>query len=459
MLVEGAEIDSFPSSIQASRGPGVSGRVRSDASPPRARTLGILLLLALAWPADGVRAAPAQPDPNPISEFVGHEIHLGLEASVQLDMIHDFDAIGLNAGDGVPHEFVSSQIPVGGPAAQFSNRTLFSPNQSSLTLWASAPTRYGEARSRVVFNMTRDLFDTRFEVYKAIGEIGYLRLGLDYTLFLNLEALPDTLDFEGPPVFAEARFAQASLRFPVGRIGGDEENLFFLIGVEDAGAELTLPAAVENVGATSQVPAVTGKLTYQAETMNVELAGLYRRMSARGDNAYDSKLNGWGLHLSGFVRFSPADKVMFGVLGGRGIAAYIDDTIGLNLDAAPVSYPNGGLRTVGLVGAWAGYERKWSRVLKSTATISFLKASTDFIDRRFGPAYSPGTPTEFVGIFQETFYSSANLIWSPVRWLDTGVEYLYGHRKVAPGTSSYGSNEGHDSRIQFTIRLNFEYSR
>jgi hypothetical protein len=182
-------------------------------------------------------------------------------------------------------------------------------------------------------------------------------------------------------------------------------------------------------------------------------------MVAKGNGGYEEGLNGWGLHLSGFARFSSSEKVMFGVLGGRGIASYIDDTAGLNLDAAPISIMDESLKTVGLFGAWVGYEHRWSPVLHSTATVSFLRAYTDFIDKSFGPTYSATTPDEFVGIFRESFYSSVNVVWSPAPWLDTGVEYLYGHRKVAPGSSSYESNEGHDNRLQFTIRLKLEYSR
>ena len=394
---------------------------------------------------------------SPLSEWAGHEIELGVQASLQLDIIHDFNAIGLNAGEGVPHEFVTSQIPVGGPAAEFTSRTLFSPNQSTLVLWARSPTPYGDAKGRVVFNMTRDLFDTRLEVYKAVGELGGLRFGLDYSVFLNQAALPKTLDFEGPPVLAEARFAQVSLRVPLSRLGTRENDFFLVLGMEDAGAEFTLPAS-GNIQADNQVPSFLLKLGYQAEAVNLELGALYRRLGARGDSGYTAGLNGWGLHLSGYARFGPADKLMFGVLGGRGISAYVDDTVGLDLDAAPVSLASEKLRTVGMLGAWLGYEHHWSQVLRSTATVSFLRAYTDFIDPDFGPAYSPATPLERTGIFRESFYSSVNVVWSPVPWVDAGVEYLYGHRKVAPGTSSYGSNEGHDNRLQFTLRLNFEYS-
>lgn len=395
---------------------------------------------------------------NTISEWAGREIHMGFLASVQLDIIHDFDAIGLNGGDGVPHEFVTSQIPVGGRASEFTNRTLFSPNQSTLTLWASTPTRYGEAKGQVVLNMTRDLFDTRLQVYKAVGEVGGLRFGLDYSLFLNQAALPTTLDFEGPPVLAEARFAQLSVRASLGRPGGENSDLFVVAGMEDAGSNFILPEVV-GIRAESQVPALLLKLGYETEEANVELGAVYRRMGAKGNGGYEAGLNGWGLHLSGFARFLSSEKVMFGVLGGRGIASYIDDTAGLNLDAAPVAFPSGALKTVGLLGAWVGYEHRWSPVLHSTATVSFLRAYTDFIDRKFGPTYSSNTPGEFVGIFRESFYSSVNVVWSPAPWLDTGVEYLYGHRKVAPGSSSYDSNEGHDNRLQFTIRLKLDYSR
>ncbi|MFP6641264.1 MAG: hypothetical protein VCC04_13540, partial [Myxococcota bacterium] len=105
------------------------------------------------------------------------------------------------------------------------------------------------------------------------------------------------------------------------------------------------------------------------------------------------------------------------------------------------------------------YQRFWYSRLRSTATFGYLKAYTGFIDYRYGPIYSLEQPTEFIGILDQTVYSSVNLIWSPIRWFDAGIEYLYGHQMMAPGSSVYESSNGHDHRLQISFRLKLEYSR
>ena len=65
----------------------------------------------------------------------------------------------------------------------------------------------------------------------------------------------------------------------------------------------------------------------------------------------------------------------------------------------------------------------------------------------------------FVGIYNKTMYASANLLWTPFSFFSLGGEYLYGYQEMVAGSSSFNSNEGHDHRLQITLRLNFEYVR
>lgn len=154
---------------------------------------------------------------------------------------------------------------------------------------------------------------------------------------------------------------------------------------------------------------------------------------------------------------------MFGVVGGRGIAAYVDDISGLALDAAPISFtnPDSPVKAIGVLGVWGSFQHFWHDQFRSTTTISYLETYTDFIDNRFA---KQGPDSPFYegdqGIYRWTVYSSANLIWSPISWFEAGVEYLFGYRKVKAGSSKEGwSDHGHDNRIQVSIRLKFDYSR
>ncbi len=382
--------------------------------------------------------------PAPL-DVAGHEVRVGISGAIQLDAIHDFNAVGLKPGDGQPREFITAYIPVGGPAADITNRTTFSPNQSYLTGWAETDTPYGPLKVFANVNLFGSSTEPEFQVYKVYGEWGWLKAGLDYTLWLNQAAIPSTLDFEGPNAAPENRFTQASLKIPL-HPGAKKRELFFTVGVEDAEADMTLPAGVNPV---NQFPAVIGKLTYEPDWTQMELAGLYRRLKAEGPG-YDQSINGWGVVFSGSVDTWGSDNFVWGIEYGEALGAYSQDTSGLGLDAAPTSATNSDLKAIPAFGLWAGYQHWWSKSLRSSATYGFMHLDSDF-DLWPNPA---GT-----GTYKQTQYASMNLVWSPWPPFDVGLEYLYGSRTVTSSTAVDGSTTGRNHRVQFTMRWNFDWER
>jgi len=382
--------------------------------------------------------------PAPL-DIAGHEVRVGISGAIQADAIHDFNALGLKPGDGQAREFITALIPVGGPASDITNRTTFSPNQTYLTGWAETDTPWGPFKVYADVNLMGSTTEPEFQIYKAYGQWGWLKAGLDYTLWINQAAIPNTLDFEGPNAAPENRFTQASLKIPL-RPGAEKRQLFFTIGAEDAGADMTLPAGVTPV---NQFPAVVGKFSYEPDWAHIELAGLYRRLKAEGVG-YDQSIDGWGVAFSGSVDTWGNDNFIWGLEYGDALGAYIQDTSGLGLDAAPVSATNTTLRAISAFGAWGAYQHWWSKSLRSSATYGFVRLNSDF-DLCPDPA---GT-----GTYKQTQYASMNLVWSPWPPFDVGLEYMFGHRMVTDQTAVDGSTTGQNHRVQFTMRWNFDWER
>jgi hypothetical protein len=395
-------------------------------------------------PGDGKPEEMGAKPPAPLN-IAGHKVRVGISGAIQLDVIHDFNAVGLRPGDGQAREFITAYIPVGGPAADITNRTTFSPNQSYLTGWAETDTPWGPFKVYADVNLFGSTTEPEFQVYKAYGEWGWLKAGLDYTLFLNQAAIPNTLDFEGPNAAPENRFTQASLKIPL-RPGAEKRELFFTVGVEDAEADMTLPAGVNPV---NQFPAVIGKLSYEPDWTQMELAGLYRRLKAEGPG-YEQSIDGWGVVFSGSVDTWGSDNFVWGIEYGEALGAYMQDTSGLGLDAAPVSADNPDLKAIPAFGVWAGYQHWWSKSLRSSATYGLVRLDSDF-DLWPNPA---GT-----GTYKQTQYASMNLVWSPWPPFDVGLEYMFGRRTVTSSTAVDGSTTGQDHRVQFTMRWNFDWER
>ncbi len=382
--------------------------------------------------------------PAPL-ELAGHEVRVGIEGAIQADVIHDFNAVGLSPGDGVPREFITAYIPAGGPAAEITNRTALSPNQSYLTGWAETDTPWGPLRVYGNVNLFGSTTEAEFEIYKAYGQWGWLKAGLDYSIWLNQAAIPNTLDFEGPNAAPETRFTQASLKIPF-RPSAEKKAFFFTVGVEDADGDMTLPQGTSSV---NQIPSVIGKLSYEPGWTQMELAGMYRRLRAQGTD-YDQSVNGWGVSFSGSVDTWGHDSFVWGIEYGRALGAYIQDTAGLGLDAAPESATNSHLKAIPAFGFWAGYQHWWNKALRSSATYGFVNLDSDF---NVFPQPS-GT-----GTYKQTHYASLNLVWSPWPPFDVGLEYMYGQRTVTDPTAVDGGTTGSNHRLQFTMRWNFDWER
>ncbi len=444
---------------QLEQGRGTAGDGTSaEASPPVPARMETAPAAPPSHRAKGVPKTPSIPEkrevasvgadaPTPL-EIGGHKVRVGIQGAVQVDAIHDFNAVGLTSGGSVEREFVTADIPVGGAAAADTNRTGFSPNQSYLSGWAETDTPWGPLRVYADVNLMGSTTDTKLQIYKAYGEWGWLKAGHDYTLWLNQAAMPDTLDFEGPNSLPEVRFTQASLKIPL-HPGSEKRALFFTVGVEDAAGDMTMPSGPSGIHSLDQIPAIIGKLSYEPGWTHIELGGLYRRLKAEGPG-YDQTMNGWGVTLSGSVTTWKNDNFIWGFQYGDALGAYIQDTSGLGLDAAPTSPTRPNLKVIPAFGAWAAYQHWWTESLRSSATYGYVCMDTDFDQL-------PHTPN--TGTYKQTHYASANLIWSPWPPFDVGLEYLYGHRTVTQNTAVEGNTTGHDHRVQFTMRWNFDWRR
>ena len=437
--------------------------------------------------------------PKPL-DLAGHQVEIGVTGSVWFDGLHDFNALGLDPEEPMYRELVTSVIPVTGVATERDDRTGFSPNQTNFESWFQTPTEFGQLRGYTKLNMAKYAISTDFQVYKAFAEWGWLKAGLDFTLWFNQDAAPNNLDYEGPNAIPYVRYPQVRLKIPLEAFSLPEDH-FVLLGMETPPADLTLPLAPgdsqtvrllrlppqyamvltndatgsstspsdpshvsDRYASNERLPAFIGKWIYEPDWAHIELAGLYRRIGAVGRPDpkynfpnYDSSVNGWGVALSGKIDTWGNNNVIVAGQIGEALGAYSQDTSGLGLDAAPIRYGDitSPLKAIRAVGAWAAYEHWWTNVLRSTFTYGYLAFDSGFAQQH-----------NLVGAYLHSHYASANIIWSPIPSVDMGVAYLFGSRRITAESYEYlrGSTlpephfrEANDHRLQVTIRWNFGY--
>ena len=454
------------------------------------------LVAATDWSSDCQPRKVCFPQaPKPL-DLAGRQVEIGVTGSIWFDSLHDFNALGLDPEEPIYRELVTSSIPVTGVATERDNRTGFSPNQTNFESWFQTPTEFGKLRGYTKLNMAKYATTTDFQVYKAFAEWGWLKAGLDFTLWFNQDAAPNNLDYEGPNAIPYVRYPQVRLKIPLEAFSLPEDH-FVLLGMETPPADLTLPAANQTVrllrlppqyamvlnngtldatngddpsytsdryASDERLPTFVSKWIYEPDWAHIELAGLYRRIGAVGKigsnksgfSNYDSSVNGWGVALSGKVDTWGNDSIILAGQIGEALGAYSQDTAGLRLDAAPIRYddPTAPLKAIRAVGAWAAYEHWWTNVLRSTVTYGYLA-----FDSGFAQQHNP------VGTYLYSHYASANIIWSPTPSVDMGVAYLFGSRRITAESYNFLKTnpppphylQAHDHRLQVTIRWNFGY--
>ncbi|MFP2932024.1 DcaP family trimeric outer membrane transporter [Pyxidicoccus sp. 3LG] len=340
---------------------------------------------------------------------------------IKVDLNYDFRPIGNE------EDFVPASIPVGsrlrGPNLNFNakqSRLFFEGGKLSLLgplIGHVSADFYGEGSS-----------GGDFRVYEVYASVGPFLTGRKWSTFMGLEAIPDTLDFQGPGSMLAAR--REMLRY-----GPTLGPLLVQVSLERPEPDLTLLDDEEEAMRTP-LPDVSGALEWDfGEGRNVRAAGLARWLSyyELGGGLEDT-VTGWGLMVNGLWTWQRTGwRASAQVHYGKGIGSYIGDLAGQGLDAVLVA--PGRLETVSSFGFYVGLEPQWTEWLASTFVYGYLDVSP--------PASLPGTTLE------RTHYLSGNLKARPMRSFELGTELLFGRRQNQDGRA--------DNALRLILSTRFFY--
>jgi len=341
----------------------------------------------------------------------------------KVDFIYDTKPIGSF------DYFVTSAIPTSGPDTQRGSQFTVQAKQTRLNLDMRRDTEWGAARLFVEgdwfgdasFNFEPGSY--QFRLRHAFGQVGNIAAGYSFSGFMDNDALPDTLDFEGPGSAPYLLVASARYTWKLA------PNYNLSVSAEAPNAEITTP-----IGASrSTFPDISLRGRYEADAGHVQLSGVYRRLGWRSGLQASDSTNGYGINLAGSLKTVGDDYLVAGGVWGKGIARYVSDITGSGLDA--VVSPDGQLEALEAYGGYAGYTHYWTPKLRSTGVVNWLGMNNK--------SFQTGTS------FTNSQYYSANLIWNPVGSFNVGIEALYGRYKTFDGFSA------NDTRIQASIQYDF----
>lgn len=279
-------------------------------------------------------------------------------------------------------------------------------------------------------------------------------MGYGFSLFTDLAADPNTIDYEGPNSFTVDINAKLDYRHTFGK--------HFGIGI---GAELPMASYTNGLGQTvfqgttrtigtakvdQRIPDIPMYVQWNWGNNNrIRLSGLLRNMQYRADmtqvngSLIDGKtknLVGGGIQLTG--NFNICNKLIgyFQATTGKGMTSYFEDVTGLGLDMVPVNNDPGKLQTVKAWGGYLGLQYNWSSKVYSDLIYSHLRV--------YNPYYNGGE-TAWASQYKYGQYAVANVFYNITDTFSWALEYIWGRRVDMNGL------QAHDNRLQTMLQVTF----
>jgi hypothetical protein len=256
-----------------------------------------------------------------------------------------------------------------------------------------------------------------------------LLIGQTFSNFMDPDAGPDTLDFQGPNSQVSIRNPQMRYTFRLGKTTTTS------ISVEKPSSDVAFKTPDFNASPNSPSPDGTVQFRHDMDIGHVQVSALLRDISAFLPNGRSDSVFGWGFNLAGLFKVFGKDNFTYQGAYGNGIARYINDTSGLGIDAAVISSLKPELEAVPMLGVYGGYQHFWNAKIRSSAVYGFLQ--------------SENTAAQVSSAFHRSGYGAVNVIWSPIPQLSFGTEFLYGWRV------NKDNSTGNAPRVQISAKYNF----
>jgi hypothetical protein len=309
------------------------------------------------------------------------------------------------------------------------------------------PTSHGDIRTIFEFELFGtgvDAGQTTFRLRHAWGEYRKIGAGQTWSLFMDPDVFPNSIEYWGPSgmVF----FRNVQLRYtPWSR--GDSN---FAVALERPGASADQGIyanriELQNVKPRFRYPDLSSHLRVARKWGHIQVAKLVRDI--KWDDLLpndrfnlDGGVIGWGVNVSSNVKFGK-DLLRLQAAYGKGVENYWNDApldVGIvNRLSNPITPIVG--RALPILGIVAFYDHTWSD--KFTSSIGYSLVDIDNTDGQLPNAFRRGQ------------YALVNLLYYPVKGVMMGGELQWGRRANRSDGFIYN-----DYRIQFSFKYDFGYS-
>jgi hypothetical protein len=330
----------------------------------------------------------------------------------------------------VKDRFIVGSIPVGErDGSNLQAQSSITALQSRLNFDLREATEFGALRAFIEGDFAGE--GDQFRLRHAFGQWRSVLAGKTWSAFVDTQASPEEVDFEG--LNGRINVRQSQVRF-MPSIGANYE---FQFSLEDPNPQ------IQNGAGITRTPDVVATGRFQPyDRLHLKLALLAREIRAQrsleSGGGVDSQF-AWGVGLSGRLmtpKLEQRDSLVFQVNVGNGIGRYVNDLSSIGNFDGIFNSGNGDLELFDVYSGYVSWQHWWG-FEKTRSNFTFGAVQVD----------NPGFVDD--DAYKRTIRLSGNLFWSPTKRIDLGGELLWGERENENGDSANAS------QVQVSLRYRF----
>lgn len=330
---------------------------------------------------------------------------------------------------------------------------------SRLGVEAAMPTSYGQLTAKIEGDFNNDprtgnsaVYGTLNNIYTqqatnsynfrlrhAYVQVGSWLVGQTWSSFMDVDATPEVVDFNGPIGSTFIRQPQVRYTYVTPNYGNFTaaiENSVSYVLEKKAGED---PAATKN--GFSRTPDLILRWDKPFTWGTLSLRGVTHEHRIDNGDSIDASRRGYGLAASGTFKPTGDDTLSFIATGGEGIGRYFN-----YIEGAAYNANNNSIAMERAAGLVLGYQHKFSDTLRMNLAYgmqrNFNNAYTDL-------ALAQGFGGGRFGVNRRVSQLHVGGIWNPIKFVDIGAEWIYGQRETLIG------EKGEMSRLNLMARYNF----
>lgn len=374
----------------------------------------------------------------------GSETSIHLYGIAELNMTHDFT--GYN-GDVDYASFVP-YVPLRNQADDHKSSTSLHTRTSRIGIEGATPSSFGLVTAKIEGDFNNDPKSNavatqqstnsyNFRLRHAYVQAGSWLIGQTWTTFVDLDAAPETVDFNGPVGTTSMRQPQIRYTYKTPNSGN------FTAALENNDSYVLSPtsgSAYDTTKAISRVPDVILRWDRGFNWGTLSFRGVTQQFALK-DSTTTVSTRGWGVGASASVKMFDADLLSLNLTGGDGIGRYFNYIEGAGYDAS-----GNRIVTEKTFGTVLGYQHKFNDQYRMNVAYGYQRSfSNEFTTW----ARDNGLDSGRWAMNRSVWQLHVGGFWNPTKVVEVGLEAIYGRR------TTLADEKGDASRINFLTRYYF----